>query len=230
MIQDRLDISGVSFFQVNGAWIAEDTILGNNVTILPGSVLGRPPVSTNALARQSSSALPPLSVGDNCVLGVNVVLYRGTTIGKDCLLGDTACVREQVSVGDQCVIAMGVTINYNTTIGSRVKVMDNSHLTGNMVIEDDVFIAELVCTANDNSMGREVAFGVPPEKRLRKGPIIRRFATIGQGACLQPNIEIGENTIVASNAVVTKSMPPLVLAMGIPARIVRSLRESEIRK
>jgi acetyltransferase-like isoleucine patch superfamily enzyme len=156
-------------------------------------------------------------------------VYRGTTIGDNCLLGDTACIREQVRIGDACIIAMGVTVNYNTTIGSRVKVMDNSHLTGNMVIEDDVFISTLVTTTNDNSMGREAALNVPEESRQRQGPIIRRNVTIGQSACILPGIEIGENTIVGANAVVTRPLPPRVLALGVPARVIRDLREDEIK-
>ena len=231
MSRKKIVIGGVSFEQLNGAWIAEDTILGNNVTIFPGAVLGRPPISTKSLTRQASQAsLPPLTIGDNCVVGANVVVYRGTTIGSNCLFGDTACIREQVRIGESCIIAMGVTINYNTTIGSRVKVMDNTHLTGNMIIEDDVFVAMLVTTANDNSMGREAALGIPVELRQRQGPIIRRHATIGQGTCISPNIEIGENTIIGANSVVTKSIPACVLALGVPARVIRELREDEIKK
>ena len=230
MNQDKIMIGGVSFKHLNGAWIAEDTVIGNNVTIFPGAILGRPPVSTRAQQRTAEGAsLPPLTIGDNCVIGAHAVVYRGTTIGDNCLLGDTACIREQVRIGDSCIIAMGVTVNYNTTIGSRVKVMDNSHLTGNMVIEDDVFISTLVSTTNDNSMGREAALDVPEELRQRQGPIIRRNVTIGQSACILPGIEIGENTIVGANAVVTRPLPPRVLALGVPARVIRNLREDEIK-
>ncbi|MFH1884625.1 MAG: acyltransferase [Planctomycetota bacterium] len=230
MNQHTITIQEVSFIQVNGAWIAEDTIIGTNVTIFPGAVLGRPAISTKAQVRQTNDeSLPPLIIGDNCVIGANVVLYRGTSIGNNCLLGDTACIREKVTIGDSSIIAMGVTINYDTSIGSRVKIMDNSHITGNMIVEDDVFISDLVASANDNSMGREVAHNVPIELRKRGGPIIRRHATIGQGACILPGIEIGENSIIGANAVVTKSIPKHVLVMGIPARVIRNLREDEIK-
>lgn len=230
MNQEKVIIGGVTLKQIGGAWIAEDTIIGNNVTIFPGAILGRPPISVRAQQRRvGESSLPPLTIGDNCVIGANAVVYRGTAIGNDCLLGDTACVREQVRIGDSCIIAMGVTINYNTTIGSRVKVMDNSHLTGNMTIEDDVFISTLVTTTNDNSMGREAALNVPVEMRQRQGPLVRRHVTIGQSACILPGIEIGENTIVGANAVVTKPLPARVLALGVPARVIRELREDEIK-
>jgi len=230
MLEKDIKISNIIFNYVNGAWIAEDTIIGKNVTILPGAVLGRPPISTGAqIRKQAEHLLPSLVVGDNCVIGSNSVIYRGANIGNDCLIGDTACIREHVSIGYSCIIAMGVTINYNTSIGNRVKVMDNTHLTGNMIIEDDVFIAMLVTTANDNSMGREAALQVPIELRKRQGPIIRRNATIGQGTCILPGIAIGENSIIGANSVVTKSIPALVLAIGSPAKIIRDLRRDEIK-
>jgi len=228
-IENRILVGGVHMSFRNGAWIAEDTHIGENVVIMAGAVVGRPPISTKALARKDGfEQLPPLEIGSGCVIGSNAVIYRGTQIGENVLIGDTACIREGVVIGDECIVAMGVTINYNTKIGARTKIMDNTHLTGNMVIEEDVFIGMLVTSANDNSMGRERALGVPIEQRIRKGPIIRKHVTIGQGACLLPNIEIGENTIVGANAVVTRSLPPRVVALGVPAKVVRQLDPSEI--
>ena len=211
-----------------GAWIADDTVLGQNVTILPGAVLGRPPLSTKAQVRKSETTYPPLVIGDNCVIGANAVIYRGTTIGSNTLVGDTACIREQVRIGNSCIIAMGVTVNYNTVIGSRVKIMDNSHITGNSLIEDDVFVSLLVGTANDNSMGREAAFNKPTEQRDRRGVTIRRFGRIGQGAMIMPGVEIGENGVVAAGSVVNRDVAPRNVVFGTPARLVRILREDEV--
>jgi acetyltransferase-like isoleucine patch superfamily enzyme len=230
MAQDRITFSNVTMKLVNGAWIAEDSEIGNNVTIFPGAVLGRPPVSTKAqMRRVSNERIPPLIIGGNCVIGANSVIYRGTKIGNDTLVGDGVCIREKVIIGDSCIIAMGVTINYNTRVGDRVKIMDNTHITGNMIVEDDVFISTHVTTTNDNSMGREAALNIPVDQRKRQGPIIRRNATIGQAACILPAVEVGENTIVGANAVVTKSLPPRVMALGIPARVVRELRDDEVK-
>jgi acetyltransferase-like isoleucine patch superfamily enzyme len=87
-----------------------------------------------------------------------------------------------------------------------------------------------VSTANDNSMGREAALNAPLSLRKRQGPVVRRHATIGQGACILPGLEIGENSIIGANSVVTKPIPACILALGAPARIVRELREGEIKK
>ena len=229
-MSNKITIPEVIFNQINGAWIAEDTIIGDNTIVLPGAVIGRPPISTKSQIRKTTETLPPLKIGDNCVIGANVVLYRGSTIGDNTLIGDTACIRETVTIGNNCIIAMGVTVNYNTVIGNHVKIMDNTHITGNMIIEDDVFIGMLVTSANDNSMGREAFLNIPEELRKREGPKIRRYATIGQASCLLPGIEIGENSIIGTNSVVTKDIRPHALAVGSPARVIRQLEDHEIKK
>jgi acetyltransferase-like isoleucine patch superfamily enzyme len=61
------------------------------------------------------------------------------------------------------------------------------------------------------------------------GPIIKRFATIGAGANLLPNITIGRNAIVGANSIVTKDVPDEKVVLGMPARVVRAVREEELR-
>jgi len=198
--------------------------VGKDVTMLPGGVIGRPPLSTGATHLNISwKALPPVKIGDNCIIGANVVIYADVEIGNNSMVCDTACIRERCRIGSYCLIAMGVTMNYNIKMGSHVKVMDNAHLTGNMVIEDRVFIGMMTASANDNFMERSR----PIEY---KGPIIRKFATIGEGTCLLPGVEIGENAIVGANALVTKDVEPRTVVMGIPAHFVRYLNPEEILK
>jgi acetyltransferase-like isoleucine patch superfamily enzyme len=210
-----------------GAYIFPNVRLGNHVTVFPGAVIGRPTVSSGATSRVVKAAeLLPVTIGDNCVIGAHAVIYMNVKIGARSMVCDTACVREEVEIGEQTIIAMGVTINYRTKIGNRVKVMDNSHITGNVVIEDDVFISTEATTSNDNAMGRQPPAGAD---WTSAGPTIRRFATIGQGACLLPGVEIGRNAMVGAGAVVTRSVPADVVVMGVPARVVRPLKPEEKR-
>ena len=47
---------------------------------------------------------------------------------------------------------------------------------------------------------------------------------LGGGVVVCPGVTIGADTVVGAGAVVTKDLPPGVLAVGTPARIVRDLR------
>ncbi len=46
---------------------------------------------------------------------------------------------------------------------------------------------------------------------------------LGGGVIVLPGVSIGENTVVGAGAVVTKDLPANVVAVGNPARVVRSL-------
>jgi maltose O-acetyltransferase len=48
---------------------------------------------------------------------------------------------------------------------------------------------------------------------------------LGGGAIVLPGVTIGENTVVGAGAVVPEDLPPNVVAVGNPARIVRMLGE-----
>jgi maltose O-acetyltransferase len=52
---------------------------------------------------------------------------------------------------------------------------------------------------------------------------IGKHAWIGGGAIILPGISIGDDAIVGAGSVVTRDLPPLALAVGNPARIIRSL-------
>jgi len=201
----------------SGVVIYPDTEIGEGCTVYDHAVLGRPPQGTRAMTRRVRDDLPPLRIGGGCVIGAGVVIYRGTTVGQENLFGDLASVREQCEIGAHCIIARLVTINYGTRLGNRVKVMDATHLTGNMIIEDHVFIGPLVCTTNDNSMDRD------PDEEYR-GPVLRRGASIGGSASLLPGVEIGEQAIVGSGALVSRNVPPDKVVVGSPARVVRDVR------
>jgi acetyltransferase-like isoleucine patch superfamily enzyme len=204
--------------------IYPNTVIGNRVEIYDHCVLGKPPTSPGNVSRRFKKQYPPLRIGDETILCPGVILYQGTTIGRQCLLGDFCSIREECEIGDRCLLSRNVTINYNTRIGPRTKVMDGTHLTGNMIIEEDVFISILVSTTNDNTMGRSNY----QEEHIR-GPHIHRGVTIGAAAVLLPNIEIGENAIVGAGSVVTRAVPPRKVVMGIPAQVTKDVPPEQWR-
>jgi maltose O-acetyltransferase len=61
-------------------------------------------------------------------------------------------------------------------------------------------------------------------KREAARPItIEDNAWLGGGAIILAGVVVGENAIVGAGAIVTKDVPPNTVALGNPARVVRSL-------
>ena len=104
-------------------------------------------------------------------------------------------------------------------IGGNVFINSNSLLMarGGITIEDDVMIAANVqlLSNNHDEYDRQV---------LTCKPIhIKKGAWIGAGASILPGVTIGENAIVGAGAIVTKDVGDCEVAVGIPARVVKTL-------
>ena len=59
-------------------------------------------------------------------------------------------------------------------------------------------------------------------RRMYKDVRVGRWCFIGARSLILPGVDIGDGSIVAAGAVVTKSVPPGSMVAGNPARIIRS--------
>lgn len=193
-------------------------VIGAGTEVFPGTYLGKAPKGAGATAK-SHQFEQWVSIGADCVVGPNAVVYYDVAIGDNTLIGDGASIREKCRIGSSCIVSRYVTINYNTTVGDRTKIMDLTHITGNAVIGNDVFISLTVGTVNDNAIGR-LEYN---EDRV-KGQIIEDGAAIGAGATLLPGVRIGQGATVGAGSVVTRDVAPESTVMGIPARPVSTSR------
>ena len=193
--------------------IEEGVVIEDGVEIFPNAYIGKEPKGAGALARVPEFE-KIIRIGRSSSIGPGAVIYYDVKIGENTLIGDGASIREKCTIGNRCVVGRYVTINYETVINNNVKIMDHAWMAGRMEIEDDVFISGGVMTANDNKIGKS---GYVKEEIV--GPAIKKGAAIGAGAILLPGILIGEKSVVAAGAVVTKDVPPEGFVFGVPAKL-----------
>ena len=118
-------------------------------------------------------------------------------------------VPEQLEIGDNCIISSyttiyatyGITVGKNCLISSNCGISSVNHIQNatNRRLYDD-----------DNS---------PYSKNV----IIGDNVWIGMNACILPGVSIGDNAIIGSGSVVTKSVPCNEVWVGNPARFVKRL-------
>jgi len=198
------------------------TVVGEGCRILDYAVVGKQP----ALSPRSTAAreeLPPLELGAGTLVSTGAVVFAGTTLGERVIVGDQACVRERCKIGDDVVIGRGSLLENDTEVGARTKIQANAYVTAYSLLEEDVFIAPCVVTANDNFMGR-----TERRHKLRRGPTIRRGARVGAAAVVLPGIEIGAEAFVGAGAVVLRNVSPRAVVVGNPARPIREVPEDEL--
>jgi len=76
-------------------------------------------------------------------------------------------------------------------------------------------------------MDAEARAADPPIPIDRVGEIIFRCAAwLNTGCIVSPRVEVGAGTIVAAGNVVTKNLPPGVLAAGVPTCALRPIAAS----
>ncbi|OBZ83541.1 putative maltose O-acetyltransferase [Choanephora cucurbitarum] len=62
---------------------------------------------------------------------------------------------------------------------------------------------------------------------IGKDVVIKDDVWIGGGAIILPGVTIGKGTTIGAGAVVTKSMPPYVLAAGNPCKVIKSIEPGQ---
>ncbi|GAA4132535.1 sugar O-acetyltransferase [Streptomyces griseoincarnatus] len=129
------------------------------------------------------------------------------------------------SVGEDVEIRPPLFVDYgsNITVGARTFV--NYHLTALDVAA--ITIGE-DCQIGPNVQLLTPTHPVEPGPRRDKLEAARPITIgdnvwIGGGAIVCPGVTIGDNSVIGAGAVVTKDVPANVVAVGNPARPVRSL-------
>jgi acetyltransferase-like isoleucine patch superfamily enzyme len=197
-------------------------VLGQGVKVLENAVVGKQPaLSPRSTATREEQ--PPAELGDGTIVSAGAIVFAGARLGARVIVGDQACVRERVELGNDVVVGRGSLVENDTTVGAGTRIQAHAYITAYSTLEEGVFVAPCVVTTNDDFMGRT-------ERRLElmKGPTIRRGARVGGGAVLCPGVEIGEEAFVGAGAVVTKDVPPRVVVVGNPARVLRDVPGDEL--
>lgn len=126
-------------------------------------------------------------------------VLQGVRVGKACKVGSGAEIGRGSTLGDRTVVSAGVFLPPNSVVGSRVFIGPNTTFT------DDMY-------------PRVHTPGTPPYAALP--PVLEDDVNIGAGATVLPGVRIGRAACVAAAAVVTEDVPPEMMAIGVPARIV----------
>jgi acetyltransferase-like isoleucine patch superfamily enzyme len=149
---------------------------------------------------------PRLFIDDKAVIDPSCSLITGPASNR-------------IIVGPYSTVKRGAEWTGVIEVGARVFINAYSFIRPNVTIEDDVSLGQHVRLISDthdigsDASGRRTA--TPRHLPIRIG----RGCWIGAGATVLGGVTIGEMSIVAAGAVVTKDMPANALIAGVPAEV-----------
>lgn len=128
-------------------------------------------------------------------------------------------------IATECISILGVDLPLSVVIGDKVDFRHNAIGTvihKKTTIENDVQIFQNVTLGRADISLHEQDSGM-------EGILIKRGAIISAGAkvlCKEGVLTIGENSLIAANAVVLQSVPDNEVWGGIPARKIADLKNA----
>jgi acetyltransferase-like isoleucine patch superfamily enzyme len=133
--------------------------------------------------------------------------------------------------GDNVLIGRSVELRYpeRLSIGSNVSIHKQCYVDayGGLTIEDEVSIAHQTSIVSFQHTWSDESLTIRDNPVTGAAIAIGRDVWIGCGCRILAGASIGSRSVVAAGAVVTKSVPAGMLAVGVPARVVKSIRREE---
>jgi acetyltransferase-like isoleucine patch superfamily enzyme len=145
--------------------------------------------------------------------GVPFVENRGTLIIGDRVRLASGVSTLELNVGPEGTLEIGdrVLINHGCSIGATklVRIGSRCNIGSQVILIDNAF------------------HEVDPERRDQQpepAPVIlEENVWLAARVIVLPGVTIGKNSVVGAGSVVTRDLPPNVLAAGIPAKVLRQL-------
>jgi len=158
---------------------------------------------------QPSFIHPTARIGKNVYIGAFVYIGPNVIIGDNCNIYPQVYIGDNVKIADDCTLFAGVKIYFDCVIGSRAIIhscavigsdgfgfapqSNGSYIkishTGNVIIEDDVEIGSNTCI----------------DRATIGSTLIRKGVKLDNLIQLAHNVEIGANTVIASQTGISGS-------------------------
>lgn len=152
--------------------------------------------------------------------------------GLDLHGGEFISIGNHTYIARNCILSAWNAINGITPkilIGDNVSLGEYNHITSanSVIIEDGVLTGRWV-TISDNNHGAFIrdSLDFPAYQRpivSKGGVFVGKNVWIGDKATILSGVNVGQGSIVAANAVVTKDVPPYSIVAGNPAKIVKHI-------
>lgn len=189
--------NGVTIIDPEQTYISADAVIGQDVTIYPGTIIkGKTIIEKDAVIGPNSE-LKDAEIGENTVVKQSVV--HDSKIGKDAQVGPFAHVRPDSTVGDHTKVGNFVELK-KASLGDESKVSHLSYI-GDANVGKNVNIGCGTITVNYDGKKKHLT-------------TIGDNAFIGCNSNLIAPVTIGDGAYVAAGSTINKDVPDNALSIA----------------
>lgn len=201
----------------DNVYIDHNCIIRDNVHIKEGTTIGANCVLGEYTAdwyNNHDTKTETLVIGKSSLIRSGSIVYAGNTIGDNFQTGHQVTIREKTVIGNNVSVGTLSDIQGNCEIGNYVRMHSNVHIGQLSKIDSFTWIYPYVVLTNDPT---------PPSNHF-VGVHVKSFAVIATGALVMPGIEIGQDSLVAAGAIVTKNVSDYAVIAGNPGKQISDVR------
>lgn len=112
--------------------------------------------------------------------------------------------RHKLVVGRRTRISHGTMLNAR----GRITIGDYCHLSPHVII---------------NSSGLDIQKDFKKRTHVNRPVVLEDGVWVASGAIINAGVTLGEGCVIGAGAVVTRDIPPYTVAVGCPAKVIRSI-------
>ena len=162
-----------------------------------------------------------VEIGPYCQ--IDCLSHKGLFIGSSSKIGAFSTLKVSGSLAD-----LGVAIR----IGDNVGIGEYAHIGGaaEVTIGDNTITGSYLSIHPENHIFSDISLSIRLQGVTRQGVHIGSNCWIGAKASFLDGSEIGDGCVVAAGAVVTKKFGRHLLIGGVPARVLKDLKNTNAEK
>ncbi|BDA70074.1 hexapaptide repeat-containing transferase [Calothrix sp. PCC 7716] len=158
----------------------------------------------------------------------NIEIGDYTSICRGVHIDASGHDNNRISIGSEVQINQGVTFQ---ALNDTQILIDNGVLLGpyvsiaglgNIKIGKSCMIAAKSGIYANNHIFSDLTIDIALQGVTRKGIVIEDDCWLGHSVTLLDGVTIGRGSVIGAGSVVTKDIPPYSVAVGVPAKVIRS--------
>lgn len=159
---------------------------------------------------------PDVLFGKNVVIGMNVIIEEGVKIGSDCMFAHNIHIRPNAVIGKNVQLRSFVHVDPDAVIGDFTHVFPYGLVGGGWNIGKHVWYGPYSVTTNSS---------IPTKLNPSS---VGDYSIIYSGCEIAPGVTIGCGGVLGMGSVLTKSIPPLEMWLGNPARFHKKVTKKNL--